>query len=298
MKSFDLEGVIPAMVTPFTRGGKSVNYDLAVSLALYLAEKGVHGLFLCGTTGEGMLMSLDERKKLLEEVNNAVGKKLKVIAHTGCLDFISTLDLTEHAAAIGACAAGIVTPAFYSYDAEAIYSYYSSLAKAVNPFPILLYNLPSCAKNVLRPSLVARLSQDLSNIVGIKDSGSELQAQFRMVTDTHPDFAVINGCDEYTFHALVGGAKGSVSSTANVIPEVFLGVYSNVKKNNFKKALEYQAKLSKATEIFHYGAMVAYYKEGLRLRGVDPGFVRSPQRELTKSEKNSFASKLEKLQII
>ena len=102
-------GVIPALLTPFTKGGKHVDYEKGAGLAGFLADKGVHGLFVAGTTGEGMLMTLDERKRLLETVVKAVGKRVDVIAHTGCLDTASTIELTCHAAQAGARAAGICT---------------------------------------------------------------------------------------------------------------------------------------------------------------------------------------------
>lgn len=298
MKRFSLEGVIPAMLTPFTRNGARVDYDRAAALGQRLADQGVHGVFLCGTTGEGLLMTVEERKRVLETVLKAVGKRIKVLAHTGCLDTASTIALTRHAAEVGAYAAGIVAPGFYTYDDGALLRFYQDVAASVPGFPVMLYNLPSCAKNVLSPALVARLATEVTNIAGIKDSGGMLQHQNRMVIDTPDDFVVINGCDEFTFHALMGGANGSVSSTANVIPEVFLSIFNAVKAGHLKKAQTSQSLLSHATQVFHYGAMVAYYKEGLRLRGFDPGAVRPPQRELTSKEKKAFADELAALGLV
>ena len=295
--NFKLEGVFPAMLTPFTKNGKNVDYDCACALAQRLAKQGVHGVFLCGTTGEGLLMTLPERKKLVEEIVAAAGKKLKVLVHSGCLDTGQTIELTRHAMEAGAAAAGVVAPGFYGYDETALFTFYKSVAAAVKGFPVLLYNLPSCAKNVLTPGLVLKLAE-IDNIVGIKDSGGMLQKQDRILIDVGKNFSVINGCDEFSFQALVGGANGSVSSTANVIPEVFLDIFNGVKSGQFKKARTAQDKLGRAAEKFQYGAMVAYYKEGLRLRGFDPGFVRPPQRELTASEKKTFAKDLKGLGFI
>ena len=109
--SFIQGGVIPALLTPFTEGGKEVDFERAAGLAEFLADKGVNGLFVAGTTGEGMLMSLDERKQLLEIVVKAVGTRVDVIAHTGCMDTASTIDLTCHAAQAGAKAAAVPEPA-------------------------------------------------------------------------------------------------------------------------------------------------------------------------------------------
>jgi 4-hydroxy-tetrahydrodipicolinate synthase len=296
--NFVLEGVIPAMLTPFTKNGKQIDPEKAGALAVYLADQGVHGVFPCGTTGEGMLMTLDERKRVIEAVVAAAGKRIKVIAHTGCLDTASTIELTRHAMETGAAAAGVVAPGFFSYDDASLLAHFSAVANAVKGFPVLLYNIPGCAKNWLTPSLIATLAERHENIVGMKDSSGDMSALTRILACVPKDFKVINGVDEYSFQALVAGAKGCVSSTANVVPELFLSIFDNVRKGDFKKAWSAQVKLANACTLFQYGRMVAYYKEGLRLRGFDAGSVRPPQRELTAAEKKALAKSLEEAGLI
>lgn len=298
MTRLTLEGVFPAMLTPFTKKGTEVDYERAVALANRLADQGVHGVFVAGTTGEGLLMTLEERKRLLEEVIAAVSGRIHVLAHAGTLDTASTIELTRHAMEAGATAAGVVAPGFYTYDDDALFAHFKAVARAVKGFPVLLYNLPSCAKNVIGPELVFRLAASVDNIVGIKDSGGLIQKLDRVLIDAPKTFTVINGVDEYSFQALCSGAKGSVSSTANVIPEVFLDIFNNVKQGRLERARKAQDVLSRAAQVFHYGAMVAYYKEGLRLRGFDAGSVRPPQRELSRQEKRTFAEGLEELGLI
>lgn len=287
---FELKGIIPAILTPFTKGGKQVDYERAAALAVRLANQGVQGIFPGGTTGEGMLMTLDERKQLLEVLVKAVGKKIRVIAHTGCFDTASTLALTEHAAETGAYAAAIVAPGFYGYDDISLRMHYAAIAKAVAKFPILLYHIPGCAKNALSLNLITALANDFDNIVGMKDSGGSIVYMNQILAKLPASFTLINGCDEYTFEALVAGAKGCVSSTSNVVPELFLSIYKNVQENKLEQAWAFQKKLCDACAIFQYGSKVAYYKEGLRLRGFDAGYVRLPQRELNAAERKSFSA--------
>jgi dihydrodipicolinate synthase/N-acetylneuraminate lyase len=287
--SFHLEGVIPALLTPFSKDGSRVDYGKACALADRLAGQGVHGIFPCGTTGEGMLMSLDERKQLIAELVKAVGKKIKVIAQTGCFDTAGTIELTRHAMEVGAAAAGVVAPGFYSYDDASLLRHYGAVANAVKGFPVLLYNIPGCAKNVLSPELIFELAKRHDNVVGMKDSSGNMSALTQILAGVSQKFSVINGVDEYTFQALLSGANGCVSSTANVVPEFFLNIFNAVRKADLKKGWTGQIKLSRACKLFQYGKMVAYYKEGLRLRGFDTGGVRAPQRELTAAEKKAFA---------
>lgn len=288
----ELKGVIPAIVTPFTKGGKNVDLDRACKLAVRLADQGVHGIFPGGTTGEGLLMSVEERKQLLEALVGAVGRRVKVVAHTGCLDTATTVALTRHAQQAGAYAAAVVAPGFYGYDADALRAHYAAIAQAVPTFPVLLYNLPSCARNTLTPDLVIRLAQEFENIVGMKDSAGSMTAVNQVLAGVPKSFCLINGTDEYSLQALVAGAKGCVSSTCNVVPELFLGIYNNVLAGKLDKAWEFQKRLMGACRLFHYGAQVAYYKEGLRIRGFDPGHVRPPQRELSATARKALAADL------
>ena len=293
-----LEGVIPALLTPMTKNGAHVDYEKACALAARLADQGVHGIFPCGTTGEGMLMTLEERKKLIAELVRAVGKRVQVIAQTGCFDTASTIELTRHAHEAGAAAAGVVAPGFYSYDDASLFRHYGAVADAVKGFPVLLYNIPGCAKNVLAPTLIIDLAARYENIAGMKDSSGDMSALTRILAGVPKGFNVINGVDEYSFQALVAGTNGCVSSTANVVPELFLAIYNNVRKGRLKEAWASQCKLADACRLFQYGRMVAYYKEGLRLRGFDAGSVRPPQRELTAAERKAFASALTKAKIL
>ncbi len=296
--AFKLGGVIPAMLTPFKRGGNAVDYDRAGELALYLAQKGVDGLFVAGTTGEGMLMRLDERKKLLEVVVDAVGDKLDVVAQTGCLDTPGTIELTRHAAEAGAVAAGVVTPGFYGYDEASLYAHFNKVAGTAAGFPIMLYDIPGTAKNLIGPALILRLAKDVKNIVGVKDSGGRMQKLNEVLAGSSKSFIVINGVDEYTFQARIAGAKGSVASTANVVPELFQAIFKHVDAGQTDKAWLAQQKLGHVCTLFRYGAMVSVFKEAMRLRGFDPGFVRSPQRELTKSEKQELKKGMKKAGLI
>jgi len=290
---FRLKGLVPALLTPFTKDGAEVDYDKACALAHRLADQGVAAVFPCGTTGEGFLMTLEERKQLVAEVVQAVRGRIKVIVHAGCLDTASTIELVQHAAEIGAAAAGVVTPGFYTYDDASLIRHFKLVAAAVKGFPLFLYNIPGCAKNALSPELILRLANQVENIVGLKDSAGQIQNLTRVIDGTPKGFTVLNGVDEYTYQAHLSGASGSVTSTANVAPELFLNIINALKQGNIKKARAAQTKLDRVCAIFQYGKMVAYYKEGLRLRGFDPGYVRPPQRELTAAEKKNFAKALD-----
>lgn len=295
---FKIEGIISANVTPFTKGGEFVDFDKIGPLIEWLMGKGATGFFPCGTTGEGILMSPEERKEVLEEVVRAAGKKAKVVAQTGALELAATIELTRHAQEVGAYAAGIVAPYFYAFDDDALFQYYSAIAKAVPDFPVLVYNIPSCARNRLSPELVKRLADTHENIVGIKDSSGNILGLTQMIGEAAKGFHVINGVDDYGLQALIMGCPAVVSGTSNVICDLYAAIYTAFKKGDIKKARDLQLVMEKATRVLEYGSKAAIFKEGARLRGVDAGYVRPPQRELTTAEKKKLATNLEALGLL
>ncbi|MEX2015065.1 MAG: dihydrodipicolinate synthase family protein [Candidatus Hydrogenedentales bacterium] len=292
-----LPGIMPAMVTPFTKGGKSVDYEKACAVAEDLVKRGAHGLYVAGTTGEGMLMTTEERKKLLEEVVRCVGKKCNVVAQTGCIDTATTIDLSRHAFEAGAKAVGVVAPYFYGYDEEALKGHYRAIARAAGG-PVLLYDIPSCTGNELSVDLIVELVESEENIIGMKESHRDIIKFNQLAMRLPKHFNLINGCDEYSYQAYLSGGTGSVSGTANVVLELILGVYENVQKKDLKKAAEFQGRLNQACAVLAYGRLIARFKEGARLRGVDAGYVRPPQRELSAKEKRDFAAALQKARVI
>lgn len=293
-----IRGIVAAMVTPFTKGGEYVDFDKIGPLADQLLRWGAHGLFPCGTTSEGLLMSPDERRETVEELIRCVDRKTPVIPHTGALDTATTIELTRHARDCGAKAAAIVAPGYYLYDDAALLQYFKSIARAVDGFPILLYNIPACARNVLSPELILRLAESEENIVGVKDSAGLMSALTRLIGHAPDGFHVICGTDDFGFQALVAGCPAVVSGLSNVVCDIYSAVYENVQKGNLKKAWKEQIRLERAARIFKYGQNVAAFKEGLRLRGLDVGYVRPPQRELNAGEKRKLEQDLKELGVL
>lgn len=295
---FKLEGVLPAILTPFTRGGKHVDYEKAGAWADALAKKGVHGIFVAGSTGEGLLMSLDERKRLAEALMEAVGKKIKVVVQTGCLDTMSTIALTQHAQEIGAHAVGVYTPAFYRYGDEALYRHFAMVAQSAPKMPLLLYDIPRFTGNALSPELILRLATKVESVVGMKDSSGDMVHLSRVLAEAPKGFTVINGADEFTYQAYLTGAAGSVALTANVVPEMFLSILQDTKAGKLKPALATQRSMGAVMKALGYGQKIATYKEAVRLMGFDTGHVRPPQPELTAAEKRNVQRALGDLGLV
>ena len=284
-----LTGILPAMLTPFTRGGAKVDYEKACAFASTLADRGVAGLFVCGSTGEGLLMTLDERKRLAEEVIGAVGRRIKVVIQTGCLDTPSTIELTRHARDAGAHAVAVYTPAFYKYDDRALFGHFQRVAKTAPEIPLLLYNIPQYTGNGLSPTLIQELAERVDSVVGMKDSSGDMVHLSQIIASAPKGFTMLNGADELSYQAYLTGAVGTVAMTANVVPEIFQSIFDGVKAGKLSSALKAQRRLAEVMAALGRGQLLSVYKEAIRLQGYDVGHVRPPQRELSPAERKDLA---------
>jgi len=296
--SLDMHGIYPAMVTPMRDGGGRVDYECAEHYASWLADKGVHGLFIGGTTGEGLLLSLEEREQLTEAVVRAVGKRIGVTIHAGCLGTRDTIRLVRHTMEAGAKAAAVVAPAFFKYDPESLFLHFKMVLDGVPECPILLYDIPGNSGNPIPVDVTLRLVDACQNLKGMKDSTGDIKKFNHLRAQTPSDFVIFGGTDDYMMQALYGGANGTVASKANIVPQFFLEVYEAVRNGEREKAIAAQHKLNAATKCFDYGAGLAAYKEALRFLGFDVGSVRPPQRELTDQEKGELRADLERVHLI
>ncbi|MCJ7718623.1 dihydrodipicolinate synthase family protein, partial [Candidatus Bathyarchaeota archaeon] len=169
---FKPEGIFPALVTPFTDDGKTVDEERLRILVNHCIELGVHGVVPCGTTGEFVNLTKEEKKQVLKVVVDEVNGKVPVIAGTGASGTSEALEMTKYAKDIGATAALIVTPYYLKPADRGIYEHYSTIATEVD-LPIILYNIPQCTGLPLPWQMVEDLAQ-IPNIVGVKDSSGQL----------------------------------------------------------------------------------------------------------------------------
>ena len=172
-KDFRLEGVIPALVTPFDEH-EEFNEEAYRRLIDWLIERGVTGVVPCGTTGEFSMMTREERRRVLEVCVDQVNGRVPVIAGTGWTATKLVIEETQYAKDVGADAALIVNPYYLKpKGGKGIYDHYLAIAEAVD-FPIVLYNIPSCTGQYIPWQVVEDLAE-IDNIVGLKDSSGDLK---------------------------------------------------------------------------------------------------------------------------
>ena len=162
---FKPEGIYPALVTPFTDDGKQVDEERLRSLVDYCIELGVNGLVPCGTTGEFVNLTLEERKRVIKVVVDEANGKVPVVAGTGATGTNEALEMVKYAKDVGADAALIVTPFYLKPTNRGIYQHYYTIATSVD-FPIIMYNIPQCTGVWLTWQMVEDLAE-IPNIVGL-----------------------------------------------------------------------------------------------------------------------------------
>ncbi|MEM2943390.1 MAG: 4-hydroxy-tetrahydrodipicolinate synthase [Methanomassiliicoccales archaeon] len=274
-KKFRLQGVYPALVTPFDKK-EDINEDALRSLVRNIFDH-VDGFVPCGTTGEFEYMSYDERKRVFDICIDEVNGKKPVIAGTGDPCTRNVIELTKYAQDAGADACLVVAPYFLRPSDKGIFEHFYRLSRAVD-IPIILYNIPQTTGGYLPRRVIEDLA-DIDNIVGLKDSSGNLTYTMEVLEKTKGKIDIVVGHDEVVLPALAGGCSGMILASAQVYPDVWQRVFRAIKEGNLIKGREEQLKVQKLSRIFcRYGGPVPI-KIALKYMGIDMGKTRGPLKE-------------------
>jgi 4-hydroxy-tetrahydrodipicolinate synthase len=291
-----LNGIFPALPTPFSTDGLSVELDKIKPLCDSLIEDGVNGFFVCGTTGEGPCLSASEKISVLKTAVSAANGRAKILAQVGTADLPGTMEVVNQVRDIGVDAVSLLQPWFFTCDSEAQYNYISCIAESLNGFPMYLYNLPGPTGNNLEPATVERLRKNFSNIMGLKESGDPEMIE-RWAPYQSDNFEVVCGNDTQMMKTLRNGGKAVVASCANVLPKTFRGLFDAVQACDWEKAQGYQDNINKFVDVIIGPLAISYIKACLALKGLDAGSVRPPLRNLSEDEKKALVESLKSIEI-
>jgi 4-hydroxy-tetrahydrodipicolinate synthase len=272
-KKFWPKGVIPALVTPFKRNFE-VNEKGLRRLIDFVIDKGVTGVVPCGTTGEFVNMTAEERMRVVEVTIDHVNGRVPVLAGTGDAGTREAIEFTKHAEDAGADAALVVSPFYFKPTDKEIFEHYEKIAEAVD-LPIMLYNIPQVT-GVEIPWWVVEGLAEIDNIVGIKDSSGNVPYMMALFEKVYGKISIICGHDEIVVPALAAGADGLILASANLIPDLWLQLYDLVKKRNLEEARSLQRKVQTLARIITRQGGGLAVKAGLRMMGLEVGTARKP----------------------
>ncbi|GBF74165.1 dihydrodipicolinate synthase family protein [Paenibacillus sp. 598K] len=290
-----LHGITTAMVTPFTAEG-AVNLEQVEALTEFLIGKGVHALFPLGTTGEMVRLSTAERKQIAETVIRTAAGRVTVYIHAGAATQSDTIELARHAQASGADGIGVVTPQFLGANERELEHYYVTLSRRLpEDFPIYLYNIPQCSANDLPTAVAERVAEQCANVVGIKYSYPDFLRTNEYLAIRDGRFSVMQGADRLLLPALAMGCDGVISGVSCVYPEPFVAVYNAYQAGDLAEARRLQRIAIQYCETLRSGSNMSYFKEALKLRGIDVGHMRAPQLDLPEREVEALRQALAEL---
>lgn len=274
-----LEGVVSALVTPFD-DGDNIREDSIRRIINYNLKNGVSGFYVCGSTGESLLLTLDERKRILEIVKDEVKDRAFIIANIGCMGTKFSIELAKHAEETGVDAISSFPPIYYKFSFDEIKQYYFDIANSVN-VPLIIYYIPSFTNVEMSLENFSELLEH-KNIIGVKFTSMNLFMLERIKALSNK--TIFNGFDEVFLGGLSLGADGMIGSTCNIVPAIIRGIYDSFRSKEMEKAYIYQQKLNEIINDIKDFGIIPATKAILSLIGIECGKPRKPFKALEEEE--------------
>jgi len=286
-----LRGIIPALYTAYDDEG-NVSRKRMARLVRASLESGVHGFFVCGTTGDGLLLNVAERKAVAEVVVGETAGQVPVMVHVGAMCTRDSIELARHAAAIGADAVSSIPPTYYRYAWEEVVSYFRELCGATD-LPFYLYYIPQLTGSRITPERLVADLVSIPGMAGMKFSAPEIADMYRIGLLAGEGFNLLSGPDELMVQAAMLGANGAVGTSYNHMPGPFLKAYEALRTNDYETAKALQLQANQGIELYHRFGGIRVGRAILRLQGLDCGGMRAPLSSFPETQMDELRRDLE-----
>lgn len=246
-------GIIPPLATPLV-DRNTLDVSGLERLVEHVLGGGVHGLFVLGTTGEGPALPQGVRREVVDRTIRQVAGRVPVLVGISDTVLAESVALATFAADCGA-AAVVAAPPYYFPAGQEPLEHWARAVVAGLPLPLLLYNMPEMVKVVLGPALVRRLA-DLPGIVGLKDSGGDLETfagYAAVVREERPDWTLLIGPEQMLLEAHALGGHGGVCGGANVRPRLFVDLQAALERGDEALAADLQQKVLSLGRLYAVG---------------------------------------------
>ncbi len=281
-----IEGAISEPYVPFDEKGR-VDYARLKDAMLALQERGVNEFMVNGIGGEALVLSIEERKKVLESALDVSKGEIAVVVTSYSID--TTLELIKHAKDVGASYAVITQPLIYPLKNPL--EYFKKIASK-SQLPLILYNEKQLG-NILTPTQVVSILK-IDGFIGYKDSTKDI-GHLQEVVDEMPEKSkLLAGSDSLIYTTYTLGGVGIVSLIINVFPRLIIELVESMKKGEYKKGLELQKKVNRVRSILKSYGFSAGYRYAAKLAGIDFGYTYERSEDLTEQEAQNLKQKLQK----
>ena len=271
-----IKGIFTPHIVPLDAAGGINEAELRRYID-WLIEKGVHGLYPNGSTGEFTRFTVEERRRIISIVCHQAAGRVPVLAGAAEANVRETIAACEAYHECGARAVAIVSPIYYRLSPDSVYAYFREIALA-SPIDVTLYNIPMFASPIDVPTI--RRLAEFERICGIKDSSGDLSNMMRMiraVRPIRPDFAFLTGWEAVLVPMLLVGCQGGTHASSGVVPELTRKIYDLTLAGQIPAAIELQYRLLELFDaIFAAGDFPEGFRAAAALRGFDFGGGRQP----------------------
>lgn len=253
---------------------------------------GVKGVYACGSTGEGFLLTNEERKQVAEAVKEAAGDDFTVIVHIGCASTKESIDLARHSESIGVDAVSAVPCVYYHLLEESVRLHWESIVEATS-LPFIIYNIPQLTGFNLSPTLLGELAKN-KKIIGVKNSAEPVYLMERYRQSAGDDFIIFNGSDEQFVGGRLMGADAGIGGTYGCMPELFVRLNELVNNNEIERARALQFKINECIfDLLSCKSLYGAAKQVMSIRfGIDCGQPRKPFLPVSYEDAKPIADKI------
>ena len=293
--SSSFEGILPALITPFTNDGSAVDTQALSAVVERCIADGVSGFVSTGSTGEFTTLTHDERRQVVETVVASAAGRVPTIAGTGALSTAETIALSVHAETAGAAAVMIVPPFYAPLPWHELVAHFAAVAERIS-IPIMYYNLPSATGIVLTRERLAELKR-AAGVTAFKDTGGDAIAAtaFLHADDDLP--TLLNGYDTLTFSALAAGVRGVVWGAASFIPGPCVELHRLlIEDRDLAAARDLWARIWPICDFLESVDYAAGVKAACRHVGLSTGPVRQPLLDLDASHQAALGDLVDRVQ--
>jgi 4-hydroxy-tetrahydrodipicolinate synthase len=282
----DFDGVLPALVTPFTADGSRVNEAALADVVEHAVQGGVTGLVPCGSTGEFTCLTDAERRLVVEKTIEAAAGRVPVVPHTGALSTRQTVDLSVHAEEAGAAAVMIVPPFYEALSWEELLAHFGAVAERIS-IPIMFYNLPSATGTSLTVEQFQEL--DRAGVRMLKDTGGDAVLATELIQRDSEGPTLLNGWDTLTVSAMAAGARAVVWGVANMLPAQCVELHRRLATDaDLVGARQLWARIWPVCRFVEAHRYPAAEKAACELVGLRVGPTRAPLLPLATDDRNEL----------
>lgn len=289
-----LHGIFTPNIVPLDARGEIHEPELR-RYTDWLIERGVHGLYPNGSTGEFTRFTAEERRRIIAIMADQTRGRVPILAGAAEANVKETISACEYYHGLGVRAVAIVSPFYYKLSPSAVYAYFREIGRH-SPVDVTLYNIPMFASPIDVPT-VQRLSEECSRVVAIKDSSGDLPHMIRMikaVRPNRPEFSFLTGWDAALMPMLLIGCDGGTNATSGVVPEITRKLYDLTMARRLDEARELQYKLVALFDAMLYSAdFPEGFRAALSLRGFQTGVGRQPLSETQQVQIDALTNTLQ-----